>query len=342
MMGDFHFGSPWWLLALAAPLLVWFWLRLTVPRHDTKRYQAYADQRFLPYLLGLHVDQEQGQRRRFWLWTLIWSLMVLALAAPRWDYRDIQLYRPGADLVVLLDISGSMALDDESPNRLTRARQELEDLLEQNSQARIGLIVFATMPHVIAPLTEDSQALRQLLPALSTELVQLKGSRLPEALLRARQMLAGQPDESRRHVLLISDGDFGGEIGREELNQYQQLGIKLHVLGIGTPEGAPVKGPRGQPLKDPSGQAIISRLDEVELRLIAELGQGIYQRASYRDSDTAAILAEVNRDVRAQSLAEQKTRVWNDRFYFLLGLAMLLLLSRFRRLHRQNQGGTHR
>lgn len=341
-MEDFHFGSPWWLLALAVPFLVWLWLRLTVPRHDTRRYQAYADQRFLPYLLGLHVDQEAGQARRFWLWSLIWSLMVLALANPRWDYRDIQLFRPGADLVVLLDISGSMALEDESPNRLTRARQELEDLLEQNTQARIGLILFATMPHVIAPLTEDAQALRQLLPALSTDLVQLKGSRLPEALLRARQMLAGQPDESSRHVLLISDGDFGGEIGREELKQYKERGIKLHVLGMGTPEGAPVKGPGGQILKDPSGQAIISRLDEVELKLIAELGQGLYQRASYRDADTAAILAEVNRDVQARSLAEQKTRVWNDRFYLLLGLGMMLLLSRFRRLHRLMPGGPSR
>lgn len=336
-MSEFHLGAPWWLLALGVPLLVWLWLRLTVPRHDTRRYQAYADQRFLPYLLGLHVDQNQGQMRPFWLWTLIWSLMVLALAAPRWDYEDIQLFRPGADLVVLLDISGSMTLEDESPNRFTRARQELEDLLEQNTQARIGLILFATMPHVVAPLTEDSQALRQLLPTLSPDLVQLKGSRLPEALLRARQMLAGQPDESRRHVLLISDGDFGGQIGREELEQYRQRGIRLHVLGIGSPEGAPVKGPGGRLLKDPSGQAIMSRLDEVELRLLAELGGGLYERASYKDSDTAAILAEVNRDVRAQSLAEQKTRVWNDRFFLPLGLAMLLLLARFRRLHREGR-----
>jgi Ca-activated chloride channel family protein len=337
-MTEFHLGAPWWLLALGVPLLVWFWLRLTVPRHDTRRYQAYADQRFLPYLLGLHVDQSQGQMRRFWLWTLIWSLMVLALAAPRWDYEDIQLFRPGADLVVLLDISGSMGLDDDSPNRFTRAKQELEDLLEQNTQARIGLILFATMPHVVAPLTEDSQALRQLVPVISPDLVQLKGSRLPEALLRARQMLAGQPDESRRHVLLISDGDFGGQIGREELEQYRQRGIRLHVLGIGSPEGAPVKGPGGRPLKDPSGQAIMSRLDEVELRLLAELGGGLYERASYKDSDTVAILAEINRDVRAQSLAEQKTRVWNDRFFLPLGLVMLLLLARFRRLHRE--GGT--
>ncbi|QFY89955.1 VWA domain-containing protein [Magnetovirga frankeli] len=332
-----HFSQPLWLLALVMPLGVWLWLRLTVPRHDTARYRAYADVHLLPQLLGLQSEQGRGRYRRFVLWTLLWTLLVLALAGPRWDYRDIQLFRPGSDLVVLLDLSRSMDVADVSPSRLARARQEIEDLIGQNRQARIGLIAFATLPHVVAPLTEDAHALRQQLPALSTDLVQLQGSRLPEALLRAQQMLAGQPDDSSRHLLLISDGDFGLSPGEQALKELRLNNIRLHVLGIGSPEGGPVPGPDGVPLRDGQGEAVISRLDEAALQQLAEQGGGIYRRADYRASDTADILQRIGQDARAEVVAQQKTRVWNERFYLPLFLLMLLLLPRFRRHHRQQE-----
>jgi Ca-activated chloride channel family protein len=333
-----HFANPWWLLGLLLPALVYLWLRLTVPRHDSSRYAAYADKRLLPYLLGLRTEQGRDRQRQFGLWALLWALLVIALAGPRWDFKDIQLFRPGSDLVVLLDLSRSMDVDDVSPSRLTRARQELEDLIEQNHHARIGLIAFATMPHVISPLTEDGNALRLQLPALSTDLIKLQGSRLPEALLRARQMLAGQPDESSRHLLLITDGDFGVTPGADALKELKLKNIHLHILGVGTPGGAPVMGPSGAPIRDAQGQPVISKLEEAALQRLAEAGGGIYLRADYRDNDTSEILAQVGRDASAEIVANQKTRVWNERFFWLTGLVMLLLLSHFRRLHRIEVG----
>lgn len=333
----FHLASPWWLLALALPALVYLWLRLTVPRHDTARYSVYADRHLLPFLLGLHSELARKPLRPFLPWTLLWSLLVIALANPRWDYQDMQLFRPGSDLVILLDLSRSMDTDDVSPSRLARARQEIEDLIEQNRQARIGLIIFATMPYVVSPLTEDGKALRAQLPALSTNLLKLQGSRLPEALVRARQMLAGQPDDSSRHLLLITDGDFGVQVGEDGMKELQMKNIHLHVLGIGTPDGGPVLGPGGSPLRDAQGQPVISRLDEEGLKALAEKGQGIYRRADYRDQDTADIMRQVSSDSHAEVIANEKTRVWNERFYWLTGLVMLLMLSRFRRQLRREE-----
>jgi Ca-activated chloride channel family protein len=330
----FQFASPWLLLLLLAPLAVWLWLRLTSPRDHTERYRLYADKRLLPFLLGHHDLPPRQQWRRFLGWCALWSLLVIAIAGPRWDYRDVQLFRPGNDLVILLDLSRSMDVTDVNPSRLTRARQEIQDLIEQKPHARIGLIGFATLAHVIAPLTEDTDSLQRLLPALSTDLVELKGSRLTEALIRAEQMLAGQPADSSRHLLLISDGSFGDGNLDEYVKRLAREGVHLHVLGVGTAEGGPVIGPGGDAMREQDGSQVISRLDEAGLKKLAAVGNGIYQRADYRDDDTRALLEAVSKQSHAEAVANQNTRIWNERYFLLVALVMLLILPTYRRFTR--------
>jgi Ca-activated chloride channel family protein len=227
-----------------------------------------------------------------------------------------------------------MDVTDVSPSRLARARQEIQDLIEHNHHSRLGLIGFATIAHVITPLTEDGNSVRVLLPALSTNLVELKGSRLTEALMRARQMLAGQPADSSRHLLLISDGDFADDNLDEYVQGLVADGIYLHVLAVGTAEGAPVPAEGDSFLLQRDGSPVISRLDEVNLQKLAEAGNGIYQRADYRDDDTAAVLDVIGRTSNAEVVANQKTRIWNEHYYWLVALAMLVVLPMYRRLPR--------
>ena len=330
----FHFAHPWLLLLLLAPLPVWLWLRMTSPREYNGRYRAYADERLLPFLMGRHDLPPRQQWRRFLAWSTLWAVLVIAIAGPRWDFTDVQLFRPGSDLVILLDLSRSMDVTDISPSRLTRARQEIQDLIEHNRHSRLGLIGFATLAHIIAPLTEDANSLRVLLPALSTDLVELKGSRLTEALARAQQMLAGQPADSSRHLLLITDGDFGDGNLEEYAKGLTREGVHLHVLGLGSAEGGPVPGAGDSPLRQQDGSPVISRLDEESLKKLAKAGNGIYQRADYRDDDTAALLDSIGRVSHAEVVANQKTRIWNERYYWLVGLAMLLVLPLYRRFPR--------
>ena len=100
----FQFAHPWLLLLLLAPLPVWLWLRLTTPQALADRYRDYADARLLPFLTGRHDLPPRQQWRRFLAWSALWALLVTAIAGPRWDYRDVQLFRPGSDLVILLDL----------------------------------------------------------------------------------------------------------------------------------------------------------------------------------------------------------------------------------------------
>jgi Ca-activated chloride channel family protein len=328
---SFHFSEPAWLWALLLCIPVALWLLVMPGLGGNERLRNYADAHLMPYLLGRTETSPRSRWKRFARWTAIWTLMVLAMAGPRWDFTDVQLFRPGTNLLVLFDISRSMDVADVQPSRLARGRQELEDILNQNRGIRVGLIAFASVAHVISPITEDMNGIRRVLSALDTRLVRLQGSRLSFALDRAKELIAGQPAESVNSLLIITDGDFD-ETGLEErMQEFAAAGVRVHVLGVGTPEGGEVPGNNNSPFRTRDGKPVISALNEPELKALASAGGGIYEKADYRDSDTRDILGQVKAAALPTSKNDEHTRVWNERFYLLAGLAMLLLLPQFRR-----------
>ncbi len=328
----FHFSEPAWLWALLLCIPVALWLPLT--RHFTRRGERislYADSHLLPHLLGRAGVSTATQWRRYMRWALLWIVLVLAMAGPRWDFTDVQLFRPGTNLVVLFDISRSMDVADVKPTRLVRAHQELADLLERNRGIRIGVIGFASIAHVVSPVTEDMNSIRRVLPVLSSDLVQLQGSRLVHALDRAGELLTGLPAERVNSLLIITDGDFDEPGLIERLQAFAAVNVRVHVMGIGTPEGDAVPG-RNEPwIKNSSGQKIISALNEPLLKSMASAGGGFYQLADYRQRETDRILDEVKTHALPVGETDARTRVWNERFSWLAGLALLLVLPLFRR-----------
>jgi Ca-activated chloride channel family protein len=333
LLAAFHFSNPVWLWALLLCLPVALWLvlarRLLASRNE--RVQEYADNHLLPHLLGRSEASTRTQWLRFARWTAIWALLVAAMAGPRWDFTDVQLFRPGTNLIVLFDISRSMNVADVQPTRLARARQELEDLLNENRGVRVGLIGFASVAHVVSPVTEDMNGIRRVLSALDTKLVQLQGSRLSFALERAQELIAGQPKESINSLLIITDGDFD-ESGLElRLKEFADANVRVHILGVGTPEGDAVPGQNSPWIQGRSGQPILSSLNEALLKSMARAGNGLFLQADYREDDTRKILAEVKAQALPSEDRDERTRVWNERFYWLAGLALLLLLPLFRR-----------
>ncbi len=332
LLSAFHFSEPAWLwaLLLCVPVALWLLLTARVGKHN-ERLRLYADSKLLPHLLGRSETSATTQWRRYARWALVWILLVLAMAGPRWDFTDVQLFRPGTNLVVLFDISRSMNVADVQPTRVARAQQELADLLDRNRGIRIGVIGFASIAHVVAPVTEDMNSIRRVLPALNSELVQLQGSRLLNALDRAAGLLAGQPAGSVNSVLIITDGDFDEPDLVPRLQAFAAENVRVHVLGIGTPEGDAVPDRNEVWIRDRDGQVVISALNEPLLKMMAEAGGGIYQRADYRQRDTDRILDEVKAQALPGGDAEERTRVWNERFYWLAGVALLLLLPLFRR-----------
>jgi len=325
----FHFSQPAWLLGLLALPLVALWLWRSAAKAARSPIYRYADAHLLPHLSGIRELKRSERWGQFLSWSLLWLLLLTAMAGPRWDYSSVRLFHPGDNLLILFDISGSMEATDTAPSRLGRARQEVQDLILQNRELRLGLIAFASVPHVISPVTEDSRALLLALPALSTGLTQLPGSRLQGALDRAEQLLSALPEDSAKAMLLISDGDFDEPGLEDRLRGLAERGMPLHVLGVGTPEGADVPGNRG-PLLAPNGQPVRTRLDQDQLQALANAGGGLYQLADYRDDDTRAILEVAAQSRLPAEISNDRTRVWHERFYIPVILMLLLLLARFR------------
>ncbi|MGB5607127.1 MAG: VWA domain-containing protein [Gammaproteobacteria bacterium] len=328
----FHFAQPGWLWAILLFLPVALWLLLT-PRLGgrNERIRQYADAHLLAHLLGRSETTPRSRWMRFARWCGVWILLVLAMAGPRWDFTDVQLFRPGANLLVLFDISRSMNVADVRPTRLARARQELEDLLNQNRGIRVGLIAFASVAHVVSPITEDMNGIRRMLSALDTDLVRLQGSRLSFALDRAAEVIAGQPKDSVNSLLIITDGDFDEPGLEQRLRDSAAEGVSVHILGVGTAAGDAVPGKDGLWIKGRTGQPVVSALNELQLQALAKAGGGIYLQADYQESDTKKILERVKAQALPNARREERTRVWNERFYWFAGLALLLLLPLFRR-----------
>jgi len=159
----------------------------------------------------------------------------------------------------------------------------------------------------------------------------LQGSRLHAALDRTELLFSGQPEESSRSVLLITDGDFDESGLEERVAELAKKDIQLHVMGIGTQAGGPVPSPQGGSLRDARGQTIHSKLNNELLERLAIAGTGQYIKADFRDHDSRHILDLSSSGGIAKAADNTKTLVWNERYYLLLLPLMLILLHRYRK-----------
>ena len=333
----FHFAQPAWFWGLLAIIPVALWLIRSAARAARGPIHRYADVHLLPHLTGTRDLETRERWGRFLRWSLLWALLLTAMAGPRWDATDVRLFHPGNNLLMLLDISRSMQVNDVSPSRLGRARQEVQDLIVNDRTVRLGLIAFASVPHVLSPITEDTYTIFNALPALSTDLASLQGSRLDAALDRAETLLAGLPEGSARSILLITDGDFDEPGLVERVRKLSEGGLRLHVLGIGTIEGGKVPAPRGGWILDRTGAPVVSALNEPLLESLAEAGGGIYRRADYRDGDTGAILKAASVMRLPPEAGDERTRLWNERYWIPLLVVIGLVVPQFRgRRHRRS------
>lgn len=150
------------------------------------------------------------------------------------------------------------------------------------------------------------------------------------ALDRAEGLLGSLPKDSARSILLISDGDFDEPDLVARIQKLAAQGIRFYVLGVGTEEGARIPAPRGGWILGRSGQPIRSSLNEKLLEKLAKAGGGSYQMASYRDEDTKEILAAAAVTHLPPEADDERTRIWNERFYLPVLVLAALLVPNFR------------
>ncbi|MBK1705452.1 VWA domain-containing protein [Halochromatium glycolicum] len=319
-MSQFHFIEPLWFLALA-PLGLLLWVAW---RTDTagSAWRRVVDPRLLAVLRG--GGNGQGRWRPLALLAVGWSLAVLALANPTFERKPVPAFRPDAARVVVLDLSRSMLAADLTPSRLERARYKVADILTRSADGQVGLVAFAGDAFAVSPLTDDAETIRSMLDALSPQVMPVQGSR-PDRGIALGQALLTQAGARDGEVILLTD-DAGGASARAAAQSLREAGHRLGVIGVGTPQGAPVPGVTR------SNGPVISRLEPDALARLARTGAGLYATLTTSDEDLELVLSEPGR--RSHAGAERDPQLaerWHELGpWILLPLVPLAALA-FRR-----------
>lgn len=324
---EFRFAHPAALLLLVIMGLVLAW------QYYRQRWQAdaptlrYSDIRLMSGLTsGWRV---RLRRLPDVLRLLAWALLVIALARPQTGSAREVLRGQGIDIVLAVDISGSMAaLDFEPGTRLDAAKRVLSDFIAGREFDRIGLVVFARNAFHQAPLTLDYKVLTDLLHQVKivNEIVDangqpllLDGTAIGLGLASAGTMLRDSPAPSRV-IVLLTDGDNNAALDPIIAAQaVAALGIRVYTIGMGKTGQIPIADQQGNIIY------IESDLDEATLTEIATIADGLYFRAEDADG-LQQIYDEINRLERSR-VERQLYIPWQDTAWGWLWLALVLLVT---------------
>lgn len=326
-MSDFQFLRPLWLLLLLAVPLLYYLLRSLGQGH-TRWHQVIPPALLKPLLPGGAGATGPGRGQRL-LAPLLLTVAAIALAGPSFRTAPSPLQQQDDSLVVVLDLSLSMLATDVKPDRLTRAKRKIRDLLAAREGAYTGLVVYAADGHVVTPLTDDRRTVEGLLSAVDPIIMPAPGNRADLGVARAVELLdQGAPGRGR--ILLITDGlnpRYGAAI-RDQLNT---TGWELDGLLVGTESGAPVPVPERGFLRD-GEQVVIARatLPELESTARASGGRALHMTTSDRDIARLQLRAQ-DHDEWQEAREERSTTRRQDDGYWLLWLALPLALVGWRR-----------
>ena len=336
-------ASPAWLFALLAlPLLAG--LEVFFTRRDRGRMA-----RLVARPLWARVMRRESERWRFLRLALVLLGLVgivLALARPQWGVVREKVEREGADVVFVLDSSGSMATADVPPNRFFLARAALLSLVARLEGDRFALVAFEGEAYPLVPLTLDADAMGLFLDTAEPGLVPSPGSSLGLGLARGLEMFV---DKERRNkvMVLVSDGeDLEGEIDAA-VGKAREAGVVVHTVGVGTEKGQPVPDldADGRTVgfkKDEAGQVVVSRLNESTLEAIARGTGGKYFRLTSSDPSLGALAAAIE-GMEEKALAREFAYRRKERYQWPLALglgALAVALTRRRSIARRRSSSS--
>ena len=251
---------------------------------------------------------------------LAMALILLALARPQMTNEKVEQWTEGIDIMIGLDISQSMQIEDFLPNRLEAAKNVARDFITGRLQDRIGIVVFSGDAFSLAPLTTDYDLLKSYLDEINFEMIENRGTAIGSALAVVTNRM-GESEAKTKVCILLSDGDnTAGNIdpitAAELASAY---GIKIYTIVVGK-EGLVPYG------KDFFGRPnmIENTVDESTMRKIAEIGSGEFFRATDNQALTQ-VFARIDQFEKAE-IKETRFKDTSDYYFVYLQWALVFFL----------------
>jgi Ca-activated chloride channel family protein len=326
MLSSLSWLLPWAFFLLPLPWLIRLFLPAVRPQ------QAVA---FVPFAAELPVSSAPGQNRgekiRIFIAALIWLLVVIAAARPQWYGDVVEMPVSGRDLMMAVDISGSMQTQDfelsgRRVDRLTATKAVANAFIERREGDRIGLILFGSQAYVQTPLTFDRKTVQIL---LNEAVIGLAGKEtaIGDAIgLAVKRLRQGSDEETQSSngetdqvLILLTDGvNTAGAVPPEKAAELaRKNGLTIYTIGMGA-DAMTVRSMFGQRLINPSAQ-----LDEKTLSAIAEQTGGRYFRAR----DTGELVNIYSLIDQLEPVEREKDIFRPRHALFMWPLALALLLT---------------
>lgn len=267
------------------------------------------------------------------LFLLAVTAVIFAAARPQFGSKLREQKSTGIEMMLVVDVSNSMLAEDFAPNRLDRTRYAIDKLFASMNQDRVGMVVFAGESKVQLPITSDYRMARSFTKRLSPELVQVQGTEIGQALTLASLSFSNNRDAGRV-IILITDGETHDNTALDAAQRAAEQGIRIYAVGIGTPDGAPVKV-NGEWLKDEKDEMVVSRLNEELLQQITAATGGGYIRATNAAFGLDEIVSEIEK-IEQGELTTLSFEEYNEQFQWILAVAAVLLLLESLLLSRRN------
>lgn len=319
-MSNITFAYPWILSGLALLPLLWLWHFLRFekrkPKVNLPTFKWAKSEKATFKMVVFHF--------LFVMKTVAIGLIIVALARPQSSSSWQNVKAEGIDIILAMDISGSMLARDLKPNRLEAAKAVAIDFINKRVNDRIGLVIYAGEAYTQSPLTTDHSVIKNLMGSLKNGMVK-DGTAIGVGLATAVNRLKESETKSKIVVLLTDGTNNSGEIPPLTAAEIaRKFGIKVYTIAIGTNGMAPM------PYTLPDGRITYQNqkvsIDETTLKKIAKQTNGKYFRAT-DNASLEGIYATID-ELEKTEIDVKEFRKRNERFYpWAMAAAFILLLE---------------
>ncbi|MBQ9646350.1 MAG: VWA domain-containing protein [Prevotella sp.] len=326
----FRFHDPQYLYLLIAVVFLAV-IRLITYSRQKRRLKKFGDPDLVRQLMP-NVSRWRPSVK-FWLLEIALAMLVVMLARPQDGQRISEEKRSGIETIIAIDISNSMRAKDVVPSRLDRAKMMVENLVDNFTDDKIGLVVFAGDAFVQLPITSDYVSAKMFLSSIDPSMILNQGTDLAGAISLASRSFTQQENVGKA-IIVITDGEDHEGGATDAAKEAKSLGRNIFILGVGSAKGAPVPDPQtGSYMIDNAGETVMSKLNEDMCREVAKAGGGSYIHVE-NNSKAQRLL-----DEELGKLQHQESTIYSEyaeRFQEAGLLALILLIAEICILDRKN------
>ena len=316
----FRFEDPIYLYALVLiPLLAI--LRFLLIRQQKKRLRKFGDRELVRQLTP-NVSRFRPLVKYSLLLTAL-ALLIVMIARPQFGTKINREKRTGIETIIALDVSNSMLAEDVAPSRLDRSKMMVENLVDNFTNDKIGLIVFAGDAFIQLPITSDYVSAKMFLSSISPSMIATQGTDIAKAISMASHSFTQQEGVGKA-IIVITDGEDHEGGALEAAKEAKDKGMRVYILGVGSTKGAPIPTGNGDYMKDNTGQTVMTGLNEQMCREIAQAGGGAYIHVE----NNSNAQDQLDHELSKLAKKEIESTVYSDydEQFQAVGIIVLLLL----------------